>query len=136
MRRSILLIVLTLVISACATPKGERLSASEVVERLKLGITDQQQVREWMGAPDGVRVDTFGASRWNYRVSEAGGQFKRYKAGLDKWVLDPTKSFIDRNVLYPPLGGRAAKPEEGILSVNFGADGTVKEFALKKPGRR
>jgi outer membrane protein assembly factor BamE (lipoprotein component of BamABCDE complex) len=134
MRQSILWLAIVLVIGACATT--ESLPTAAVASRIEPGITSQQQVRLWLGEPDAVRVDSLGAARWKYGVDEERGRVEVWREHLHRWVFQPVSVFFDRHVFYPPLGAKAKKPKSGALSVAFGPDGVVTEFAFQKVGSR
>lgn len=134
MRKSILWLVLALVIGACATP--ESLPTAEAVRRLQPGITSQQQVRQWLGEPEAIRVDLLGAARWNYAVTEKVGRLEAFQGTLKRWLIQPVSTFFDQQIYYPPLGAKDPAPDEGSLSVAFGADGVVMKYSFQEPGSR
>ena len=125
------------VIAGCSPKMGNQSIRTETarpqmgVERIEPGVTTQDQVHVWFGQPDAVRVDNLGAAEWGYSHDLNGGRIRGTIERFEHWVVEPVDRFMNEVVFYPPSSAPLSEARSDQLSVSFGPDGVVTQFAYR-----
>lgn len=102
------------------------------VDQIEPGVTDQDQVRVWFGQPDAVRVDNLGAAEWGYSRDLRRSRIRGAIEQFDRGVAEPLDRFFDEVLFYPPLSRPVEMRAADQLSVSFGPNGVVTQFAYRR----
>ena len=107
---------------ACAS-RGRAFDVDRVpfIER---GLSTQQDVQRWFGAPTTIKARGSGVSAWGYLYEETDTQDTRMLACIGQWIA----MLMGQRVVTPPLGVRYETTTRHTLQVFFDPEGVVTEY--------
>ena len=127
-RRSHRIVVAGLLLClACTTTRGGEFNL-DMVPKIHLDVTTQEEVREWFGEPVGVRVNGSGEARWVYLYEE---ETRRGTGSITK-VWRSIASIFRMRVFVPPADVSYENTTKHKLSVDFWSDGVVRDFEYER----
>jgi hypothetical protein len=120
------------VLLGCAT-RGSRFDVDSV-GRIRPGITTQEDVRRWFGAPGLIRQHASGRTGWGYEFEER----RTHSTSSISKVLRFVASILGWRYFFPPVDVTYEESTRHSLSVLF-KDGVVVDFTYERqvtPSRR
>ena len=113
---------IALLATGCAS-RGREFDVDRVpfIER---GVSTQQDVQRWFGAPTTIKARGSGVSAWGYVYEETKTQDTRMLARIGQWIA----MLMGQRVVTPPLGARYETTTTHTLQVFFDPDGVLTEY--------
>ena len=120
------LILIAGVALACVT-RGAAFNV-DLIPRIEPGYTTQEEIREWFGEPQSVRVDSRGVTRWRYLHEE---HTSRDTGTLTK-IGRSIASIFRLRVFFPPVDVAYENSTRHELNVLLNPEGIVEDYVYER----
>ncbi len=125
-KRAALLLFAAMTLTSCRTSGGDD-RREETLAQIEVGVTNQDQVRDWFGAPDAMETSGMGGAHWTYVRRESPG----WSAPLANAFIAVVEAVI---VFVPPTQPRGDADDDvrEVLRFEFAPTGVVRKYSHER----